>query len=331
MSNVVMQHLGDILKGKDGEVQTSTALEGIDVLGLYFSAHWCPPCRAFTPELGKKYTALKEAGKSVEMVFLSSDRDEAAFNDYHDSMPFLALPYSKRSAKEALSQHFEVSGIPTLVFVDAKTGKTITDEGRGAIGASTFIEDFPYEPKPVNDLGATVAGIESNPSLVVVMEASSAETQEEVTKLLETIAAEEFQKDESDQAIRRFFTGKGEGPVSRIRSGCGLPGLVVAHKHELVAAENNNRWCCDGCSKSGETRFTCKECDFDYCGPCHEKTANPLNDDAKAPAMVILDLRNEGATYHPQEGKKEVTLQNIKAFMAAFKAKELTGKKFGTY
>ena len=41
--------LGDkFLKG-DGTVD-ATAIAG-KTLGLYFSAHWCPPCRQFTPML----------------------------------------------------------------------------------------------------------------------------------------------------------------------------------------------------------------------------------------------------------------------------------------
>ena len=38
------------LLGPDGAHQRSSDLAG-PVVGLYFSAHWCPPCRAFTPQL----------------------------------------------------------------------------------------------------------------------------------------------------------------------------------------------------------------------------------------------------------------------------------------
>merc|ERR1712048_719448 len=48
-------------------------------IGLYFSAHWCPPCRGFTPKLAECYNALQAAGKPFEVVFLSSDRDDDAF------------------------------------------------------------------------------------------------------------------------------------------------------------------------------------------------------------------------------------------------------------
>ena len=43
--------LGDELVGKDGPVPTATAIAGKKAVGLYFSAHWCPPCRGFTPQL----------------------------------------------------------------------------------------------------------------------------------------------------------------------------------------------------------------------------------------------------------------------------------------
>ena len=63
---------GDTLATKDGTVATSTALADVEAIGIYFSAHWCPPCRGFTPKLCEKYLQLKAAGKKVEMIFVSS-------------------------------------------------------------------------------------------------------------------------------------------------------------------------------------------------------------------------------------------------------------------
>ncbi len=55
------------------------------------------PCRAFTPQLAEQYNNLKD--KPFEIVFISSDRDEQAFHEYHGSMPWLAVPFSDRDAK----------------------------------------------------------------------------------------------------------------------------------------------------------------------------------------------------------------------------------------
>lgn len=52
------------------------------------------------------------------------------FKNYFAEMPWLAVPYSDRKQKEELSEHFQVSGIPTLVFVDQQLN-LITKNGRG--------------------------------------------------------------------------------------------------------------------------------------------------------------------------------------------------------
>jgi thiol-disulfide isomerase/thioredoxin len=81
------------------------------VVGLYFSAHWCPPCRGFTPQLAATYTRFKAQHPRAadwEVVFVSSDSDAEAFAEYHGEMPWPALPYDSREAKAALSKMFKV-------------------------------------------------------------------------------------------------------------------------------------------------------------------------------------------------------------------------------
>ena len=52
----------------------------------------CPPCKAFTPLLVKTYKKLQAAGKRLEIVFVSSDRDMGQFKSYFATMPWLAIP-----------------------------------------------------------------------------------------------------------------------------------------------------------------------------------------------------------------------------------------------
>ncbi|KAG8463698.1 hypothetical protein KFE25_003971 [Diacronema lutheri] len=143
--------LGPTVATKSGLMKpTAEALEGKEVVGLYFSAHWCGPCRAFTPQLASTYTAIMGAGKAFEIVFISSDRDEGSFDSYWSEQPWPALPYAARGEKAALSRKYKVQGIPTLVLLDGKTGKVLTTDGREVL--SSDAEGFPWPQKSVLDL-----------------------------------------------------------------------------------------------------------------------------------------------------------------------------------
>ena len=91
--------LGSTLETKQGQKPTNEVLAGKDVVGLYFSAHWCPPCRGFTPQLGKFYDQIKDA-KNFEIIFVSSDRDASQFKEYYDEQAaWAALPFKDRATK----------------------------------------------------------------------------------------------------------------------------------------------------------------------------------------------------------------------------------------
>jgi len=138
--------LGEKLLSIDGEVDTAKALSGKTAVGFYFSAHWCPPCKQFTPVLAEKYKALKEAGKNFEIVFISSDSAEEEFKEYFAEMPWLALPYSEEKLNGALNKKYKTQGIPYLVIVDGNTVETLTTEGRNAVSSPSYLADFPWKP-----------------------------------------------------------------------------------------------------------------------------------------------------------------------------------------
>merc|ERR1712146_397157 len=89
----LVQLFGETLLSKEGKVTTKDAVMGKKNIMVYFSAHRCPPCRGFTPQLAKAYKNSPEAGKDSVVIFVSSDRDQAGIDEYYAEMPWLALPY----------------------------------------------------------------------------------------------------------------------------------------------------------------------------------------------------------------------------------------------
>ena len=100
-------------------------------LGLYFSAHWCPPCRNFTPKLKNFYEVVNKNQKQIEIIFVTSDKSEAEFNEYFGSMPWISLPFKDESI-DNLKQTFEVMGIPTFLVFNSE-GKLIDDKARTTV------------------------------------------------------------------------------------------------------------------------------------------------------------------------------------------------------
>jgi len=139
--------------GKTEEVSIDDALKDKKAVALYFSAHWCPPCRGFTPKLAEAYTNhLKDKG--LEVIFISSDRDEEGFMEYFKEMPWLALPFAERSMKGSISSKFKVRGIPTLIILDPNDGTVITEDGRMACMRDPTGEKFPWKPASFKEVMA---------------------------------------------------------------------------------------------------------------------------------------------------------------------------------
>jgi len=84
---------------------------------FYYSAAWCPPCQAYTPQLVKFYNDNKNA--NFEIVFVSSDRDKKSMEKYMEdkSMPWPAIDHSKVDRFRKKFDH-GVSGIPSVIVCE---------------------------------------------------------------------------------------------------------------------------------------------------------------------------------------------------------------------
>lgn len=146
-----------------------SALDG-KIIGLYFSANWYRPCREFTQVLVDVYEQLKNSGCDFEIVYVSSDEDSDAFNNYHASMPWLAIPFSDLEMKKALNRKFDVEGIPCLVILHPDGNK---DEAALHDGVELVYrygaQAFPFTKERLEELDKEEKEKHDNQSLISLL------------------------------------------------------------------------------------------------------------------------------------------------------------------
>jgi len=202
-AKMLLENLGEDLVAKSNQKP----------IGLYFSAHWCPPCRAFTPKLAEMYKdGLKD---NMEIIFVSSDRDQASFDDYLKDMPWLALPFEKRAEKAVLSDLCSVEGIPSLVVINPD-GTIVTTDGRSKVGKDPKAENFPaaWLPQPFNDVNDDPGPLNEEQCLISLGDSTVA------ADAVKSVAQEYFDKagKDVDSMPLKFFSGPDGGVVSQIRN-----------------------------------------------------------------------------------------------------------------
>lgn len=120
-----------VVDAKGRSIQVSTIKDKI--VGLYFSASWCPPCRKFTPELVDFQNANAD---DFQVVFVSMDNSATAQRKYMRDykMPWPAIPF-QAGEREDLPAKFGIRGIPSLVILDSG-GNLITANGREEVSSN---------------------------------------------------------------------------------------------------------------------------------------------------------------------------------------------------
>eukprot|EP00949_MAST-11_sp_MAST-11-sp1_P000941 g941.t1 len=154
--------LGDVIltKIESGDVMPRStddmiSEQSIGRIGLFFGASWCAPAVSMMHKLVDWYVEVRTSGNAVEIIYVSDDEGQSAFDEIYMEMPWTAIPFSEKSTRRALTQRFEISGIPELIFIDSN-GRIIADGNL----AADIVESDPRGDKlmslsssaPVDDL-----------------------------------------------------------------------------------------------------------------------------------------------------------------------------------
>jgi len=166
------------IRADGSTLEADAALANKELILIYFSAHWCPPCKRFTPILKEFYDKVAKDG--VEIIFLSWDQTPEEMVSYMKEShgDWLAFQHDSEM-KEKLEEKFNVCGIPSLVVLKAD-GTLVTEDGADDIEeheASEVIKEWKEYDEKANEFSEIIKG-------------SSLVKADDSTKLIEEVLAE---------------------------------------------------------------------------------------------------------------------------------------------
>lgn len=111
-----------LVRCQDGTISRAdgSELEKKKFIALYYSAHWCAPCRKFTPQLVEYYKRVRETHPELEIIFVSADRTRFGWETYirETKMPWLAIDFDQLTELAGV-QKLGGASIPSLLVLDA--------------------------------------------------------------------------------------------------------------------------------------------------------------------------------------------------------------------
>ncbi|XP_037083752.1 nucleoredoxin-like [Pollicipes pollicipes] len=222
------QLMVDGLLDKDGQLCDYSRIQGA-FKALYFAANWCPPCKAFTPELREMAGRICSRGLKFEVILVSSDRTAESFEQHRGAAPWLAVPYAQAGRRRELAERFGVQGIPSLLVLD-QHDRLVCRNARAHVAEDPLAQAFPWQPALVQELAESHRHLLDEPLLVLFVDAEPEEVR--FAREVLTPAAEATQKYRTDQAdLIRFFIGTESEVAEQVRETAGVddavPQLVI--------------------------------------------------------------------------------------------------------
>jgi nucleoredoxin len=135
---------GKLVEWREGDLRDydEAKLARVRWYAVYFSAHWCGPCRQFTPKLVEYYRQTKAQHPQFEVVFVSRDRSLMAMKGYMQEagMPWPAMQWK---VSEPDIEAAAGDGIPCLVLFD-ETGRMVSHSYRNGkyVGPQAVLNDL---------------------------------------------------------------------------------------------------------------------------------------------------------------------------------------------
>jgi nucleoredoxin len=138
-------HLMVLNADGDPKAYDDSKLAGVQYVAFYYSASWCPPCRAFTPDLVSFYNGFKPSHPNFELILVNHDSSDGDMINYMkgDSMPWPAVWFADIQNPNLNAGQFCGPGIPCLVLVDSD-GNVLSDSFRNGeyVGPQQVVDDI---------------------------------------------------------------------------------------------------------------------------------------------------------------------------------------------
>ncbi|CAL8353445.1 unnamed protein product [Lota lota] len=158
MSEFLVNLLGErLVNSEKAEVDVQALGGKLSLVGLYFGCSQNAPCKQFNASLCEFYGKFKKSSEhkdKLEIVFISSDQDQKHWQDFLQEMQWPALPFKDRHKKMRLWNKYKVTSVPSLVFVDAATGKVVCRNGLLVVRDDPKGLEFPWGAKPFAEVVA---------------------------------------------------------------------------------------------------------------------------------------------------------------------------------
>ncbi|KAF2366033.1 Thioredoxin-like fold [Trinorchestia longiramus] len=199
--------------------------------GLYFAAYWCPPCKAFTPQLIETYGRIKENGHNFEVIFVSSDRSSESHTAHHSTMMWPGLEWRYAQERRELAAALQVEGIPTLVLLGPDCS-VLTHACRTHVARDPHAEEFPWRDESVELLEERhMATLLDRPCFIIFTDTDDGAVLEQYRDELLPVAEEYLLHRAApgppDGDTLAFFVAPESGMSEYVRAACGVDDTPV--------------------------------------------------------------------------------------------------------